>query len=98
VLNQRKLINMVTLPDNFTMTKYPGYFWNVLDKKLYSIKVTGELKPLVFFRGGRFNGFDFRPGYKISYKGVRKTLTLDYLSTLRVSNKRQIIPISNPSL
>ena len=48
MLNQRKLINMVTLPDNFTMTKYPGYFWNVLDKKLYSIKVTGELKPLVF--------------------------------------------------
>lgn len=35
---------MVTLPKDFVATKYPGYFWNVVDKKLYSLKVTGELK------------------------------------------------------
>jgi hypothetical protein len=32
---------MVVMPDEFVATRYPGYFWNTDDQKLYSIKVTG---------------------------------------------------------
>lgn len=37
---------MVTLPENLTATKYPGYFWDVNEHVLYSLKVGGVLKPL----------------------------------------------------
>ena len=53
---------MVTLPKDFVATRYPGYFWNVVEKKLYSIKVTGELKPMTFDKGGQFYGRDILPG------------------------------------
>lgn len=37
---------MIVFPFEFRVTRFPGYFYNIQDKKLYSIK-TGELKPLV---------------------------------------------------
>lgn len=43
---------MVILPPPFVKTKYEGYFWNLSDKKLYSLKIDGVLKPLKAQRGG----------------------------------------------
>lgn len=37
---------MVTLPKEYVPLKYDGYFWNITDCQLYSVKVTGMLKPL----------------------------------------------------
>jgi len=38
---------MVTLPREFiAIRKYPGYFWNSIDKRLYSLKKFGVLNPL----------------------------------------------------
>lgn len=36
---------MVILPSEFVATEWPGYFWNVKTKEIYSIK-TGVLKKL----------------------------------------------------
>ncbi len=73
---------MVVMPPEFVATRYPGYFWNTTEKKLYSIKVTGELKPMAFHKGGFFYGNRVEPGYQISVKGQKRTLTLEYLKTL----------------
>ena len=81
---------MVTLPKDFVMTRYPGYFWNVAEKKLYSIKVTGELKPLSFFRGGTFYVRTFDPVYKISQQGVKRFLPLTYLVSLKAKSETDI--------
>jgi hypothetical protein len=84
---------MVTLPKEFVATRYPGYFWNVVEKKLYSIKVTGELKPMTFDKGGRFYGRDILPGYRISVNGRKGKMTMEYLSKLKATNEIQEIGV-----
>lgn len=76
--------NFVKLPDRFVPTKYPGYFWDIEHKKLYSIKVSGELTPLKLQKGGYYHPVigKIPPHYKVSYKGFPKTYTLDYLNGL----------------
>lgn len=73
---------MVTLPKNFVATRFPGYFWNTVELKLYSIKVTGQLRPLKFSRGGTFHGRQIKPGYSVSVNGVRRLYPLDQLEKL----------------
>jgi hypothetical protein len=84
---------MVTLPKDFVATRYPGYFWNVVEKKLYSIKVTGELKPMTFDKGGRFYGRDILPGYRISVNGRKGKMTMEYLGKLKATNEIQEIGV-----
>ena len=85
---------MVTLPKDFVATRYPGYFWNVVEKKLYSIKVTGELRPMTFHRGGNFGWVRVEPGYQISVNGQKRTYTLKYLTSLKATNKNQEIGVA----
>jgi len=80
---------MVTLPKEFVATKYPGYFWNIQDKKLYSVKVTGMLKPLARVYPNQFN--HFRSGFSVSIRGQKRVLELSYLETLKP--KTTIYPI-----
>jgi hypothetical protein len=80
---------MITFPKEFVATKYPGYYWNIEDEKLYSIKVTGMLRPLAFQKPNFFNhGF---AGYKVSVNGQKRYLYLDYLK--RLTPKRQKVPM-----
>jgi hypothetical protein len=65
----------------------------VVEKKLYSIKVTGELKPLSFFKGGTFYGVRYEPGYKLSVNGRRRRYTMDYLESLTATNEIQEIGV-----
>jgi hypothetical protein len=74
---------MVVLPREYVATKYPGYFWNTDNQKLYSIKVTGELKQIAYHKGGYFYGHKVEPGYRVSHQGNRRTYTLDYLHGLK---------------
>lgn len=84
---------MVTLPPQFVAVCYPGYFWNHTDSQLYSLKGSGELRPIKYFRGGIFYGIRYAPGYRISVLGKRRLLTLDYLNSLP-KNADSVIPLS----
>ena len=84
---------MVVMPDEFVATRYPGYFWNTDDQKLYSIKVTGELRPLAFQKGFVYYGRQIEPGYQISVRGQKRTMTLAYLKTLKKTTKREVIGV-----
>ena len=81
---------MVVLPSEFVATKYPGYFWNVNDQKLYSVKVTGELRLMKFMPPCRWNHFVL--GYRVSVRGDRRTLTMDYLEKL--TSTPQVFPVA----
>jgi hypothetical protein len=76
---------MVTLPPEFVATKYPGYFWNYSTMKLYSLKVSGELRPLKHITPNYFNNWHCG-GYRVSVNGVRKNLFDDYLHTIKPSD------------
>ena len=86
---------MVTLPREFVATRYPGYFWNTVDKKLYTMKVTGVLRPMAFNKGGNFYGVVHQPGYQISVNGLKRKLTLPYLNSLKPTNKHQVISVQS---
>lgn len=79
----------VRLPYNVVSTKYPGYFWDISKQRLLTIKVSGELRELKRIKPNHWNnGFD---GYRVSVKGVRKNLYMDYLRGLEPHY--HIIPI-----
>jgi len=84
---------MVTLPKDFVATRYPGYFWNVEERKLYTLKVTGELRPMAFHKGGFFFGTKFEPGYQISVKGRKRRYTMEYLGSLKATNNIEEIGV-----
>lgn len=72
---------MVTLPEDFVATKWPGYFFNITDKQLYSVKVTGMLKPLAKIWPNYHN--NFFSGYKISIKGNKRLVDMQYLESIK---------------
>ncbi len=53
-------------------SKYPGYFWDLIENKLYSIK-SGTLKPL---KMTKWKGQYY---YSVSVNGTKKYLLLPYL-------------------
>ena len=71
---------MITFPPEFVATKFPGYFWNVKDQKLYSLKVTGVLRPLRYSGPNRWNFY--RSGYRVSVNGRSRWLFLTDLKNL----------------
>ena len=81
---------MVTLPREFTGTKYPGYFWNIKTQTLFSIKVGGELRELRREEPNYFNRWHDH-GYRISHKGRYRWMLLTYLEGLKLTDSE--IPI-----
>lgn len=82
---------MVKLPPQFVATKYPGYFWNVQDQKLYSLKVSGILTTLTRIRPSRWN--QYREGYRVSVRGRDRLLTMQYLEGL-LPGSNSTIPVA----
>lgn len=80
---------MVSLPEGFTATKYPGYFWHVPTQSLYSLKVDGILKPLKISGPNHFNKWH-EPGYRVSVEGQRRVLWLSYLQKLKYTGYSEI--------
>lgn len=72
---------MVTLPPEYTATKFPGYFWNTKTLELYSLKVGGELRKLPLKEPNYWNNWR-GPGYRVSHKGRPRVMFLDYLEKL----------------
>ena len=73
---------MVILPSEFVATKYPGYFWNISTQALFTAKL-GVLREMKYHGPNRWN--HYAEAYKVSDKGVRKNLHLDYLRKLKPS-------------
>lgn len=95
---------MVKLPDQFIATKYPGYFFNIEDEKLYSMKIDGILKPLKYRSANYFNNWGSvrvklesgetvyaTGGYQISVKGMRRFYPIERLKDLK--NVDAVIPV-----
>ncbi len=83
---------MITLPPQFTATKYPGYFWNTETRTLYSIKITGELREIQKIHPNSFN-FIRESGYRISHKGHRKFMPMSYLMELPIKDSEILMRI-----
>ena len=71
---------MVNLPENFIAIRFEGYFLNITNMCLYSLKQTGALRELK-----HRNKTMWCPssGYTISQRGQSYTVTDDYLQTTK---------------
>ena len=81
---------MVTLPETFTATKYPGYFWDTKGEMLYSLKTGGVLRPMKMTYPNRWNNARL-PYYGVSHEGKRRWLTITYLKSLKLEDSE--IPV-----
>lgn len=81
---------MVTLPPEYTATKYFGYFWNTKEQRLYSIKIGGILRPLKVTKPNRWNELP-GPAYRVSDKGWKRYLLVSDLKKLTTQDS--IIPV-----
>jgi hypothetical protein len=81
---------MITFPPEFTALVYPGYYWNTKNQKLYSIKVTGVLRPLKFQPGNRWNHYVAR--YSISVNGKKKNIPVELLKKCKKPSD-SVIPV-----
>jgi len=99
---------MITFKPEFVATKFPGYFFNVEDEKLYSIKIEGVLKPLKFYKPNRFNHMwryaiklndgskvTTKGGYYIFFHGMRKFYPIEHLKEL--NSEPHVIPVKEPT-
>ena len=100
-------MSLVSFPPEFIATAFPGYFFNVDDEKLYSMKIDGVLKPLKFQTPNQFNHIWRHPvklrggsevnskgGYYISVKGRRKFYAIEKLKDLE--HVASVIPVREP--
>jgi hypothetical protein len=84
---------MVTLPADFVAIRFQGYFWNLKDQRLYSMKVTGVLRPLAGpCNPNPFNNYTC-PGYMLSVDGRKRSIGTDYLKKLKLANST--VPMEN---
>jgi len=83
---------MVKLPSEFAATWFPGYFWNVYEERLYSLKIDGILKPLKLIRPNHFNNWK-EPGYRVSVGGFRRVMPLSRLKKLTCKDEE--IPVKD---
>ena len=77
---------MVHFPEGFIALKYPGYFWNIEESKLYSLKISGILKPLKIQSKVFVRGITIPKGYSISVNGRRMRVAEDAIKNLFVTN------------
>jgi len=90
---------MITLPKEFVATKFPGYFFNREDDKLYSLKIDGVLKPLKFYQPNQWNHlwrYSFKlesgesvttkGGFYVSFHGMRKFYPIERLKEIKEHN------------
>lgn len=82
---------MVTLPKGFVAIKYPGYFWHLTEKKLYSMKVDGILKPLKVCKPNYWN--KYFSGYQVSVQGSKRLVEMSFLMNIQMSDS--IIPVKS---
>jgi len=86
----------IMLPEEFETTRFPGYFWNTANQKLYSIKMHGVLRPLKLQKPNHFTPVSIRsPYYQVSVRGRSRYLLLDELSRIKRSFERVYIKMDD---
>ena len=85
---------MITFPDGFVATRFPGYFWNTTDEKLYTMKVTGVLRPMrISYPPAHYeHGHE---SYRVSVNGVRRRLTTAQIKRALIRGT-STVPVANP--
>lgn len=75
---------MINFPRNFRALKnFPGYFWNVNNKRLYTMKVTGVLRELKLQKPFHNHMISIdEPYYSVSKNGQRKVLRLSRIPNM----------------
>lgn len=77
---------MITFPPEFVAIEFPGYYFNTINCTLYTIKVTGVLRPLP----RRCNKWThWNDGYQISFNGKKRIVT--QVALMRLVS--QIVPV-----
>jgi len=71
---------MVKLPIEFVAIRFEGYYLNIINMCLYSLKRTGALRELKYYHP---NPWRRRAGYTVSVNGCQKTVSSDYLNTVK---------------
>lgn len=84
---------MITFPDGFVATKFPGYFWNTTDEKLYTMKVTGVLRAMRRCDPAPYE-VDGQPSYRISVQGIRQRLTISQIKRT-LQRDANVVPVAN---
>ncbi len=95
---------MITFNPEFVATAYPGYFFNVKDEQLYSMKVDGILKPLKYKHPNHWNRIGTYPsrlddgskvyskgGYHVSVQGRPRFYAIEQLKELKP--EPHVIPV-----
>ena len=85
---------MITFPDGFVATRFPGYFWNTKDEKLYTMKVTGVLRAMHRCDPVPYDESS-QASYRVSVNGVRRRLTTAQIKRVLV-RATNTIPVANP--
>ena len=86
-------------PEYIQLTRYPGYYWNTKEKRLFSIK-SGILKQIKLEKAykGYIRGYgyvDAEPGYRISVEGQRRKLSQRWLCSSKMPTATQTVPEDN---
>ena len=84
---------MITFPDGFVATRFPGYFWNTTDEKLYTMKVTGVLRPMRISTPPPDQ--PDHASYRVSVNGVRRRLTTAQIKRT-LPRGTGTAPVANP--
>ena len=84
---------MITFPDGFVATRFPGYFWNTADEKLYTMKVTGVLRPMRVCTPPP--GQPYHESYRVSVNGVRHRLTIAQIKRVLLRGT-VTVPVAKP--
>lgn len=86
---------MIVLPPGLVSTKYKGYFYDIQNKKMYSIK-TGILKELKQSKSYRTPyGYLHPETWHVSVNGVKTAVNKNYLSKLTYPKEVEVFPIEN---
>jgi len=87
---------MIQFPSgNLVLTKYPGYYWDVVEKELYTIKGSGTLKKMKRVKAGSFGRYTWKAGYRISHEGIPRKYTLEQLNKLKADTFTTTIPYAD---
>lgn len=84
---------MITLPSELKAIRgFPGYFFRESDKRLFSIKIGGVLKPLKHktsppLQWNYFRGFS---GWELSKGGKRHNISNDAIIKLLIQEDHQV--------
>ena len=71
---------VIKFPKKFIqLDKYPGYYWHTEEKQLYSLKITGVLRPMVKSKAFCGYGYNIPAGWRISKNASRRVLTVEII-------------------